>query len=341
VTLLTALLTVCLAAAPLAAQDWVGRSRMAGQVLTEDGDPIEGATVTIWLEEEGRGPEPAETKDSGRFGFLGIKFGVWTVVVEKEGFLISEGQFQVGSASKPLQIRMKTIPEEMLYNQRALEAKKLLEEGNALLGAGDYEGARAKYREGMEGLDVAYHGTILLAVANAYTQEGNAAEAMKTLEQARAVAPDNPEVLLALARCHYDGDEIDQAIARLEELLEVQPDNETALQVISDMLVAEGRVDEAQAYLARLGADAKVDPNAILNVGIDHYNAGEMDEAFSRFDQVVSEYPDMAMGRYYRGLIYLSRGENDLAKADLEAFLTMEPDSPKASEAKEFLSYIE
>ncbi len=49
----------------------------------------------------------------------------------------------------------------------------------------------------------------------------------------------------------------------------------------------------------------------------------------------------MATALYYRGLVYLGRGENDLAAVDLRKFLELEPDSPKAAEAKEFLSYLE
>lgn len=336
-------LATALVVAPLTAQDWVGKARISGTVTDQDNNPIEGAEVRIWTgADQSRGPEPMVTKKNGRWGFLGITTGMWTVQVLKEGKMPSEGQVQISqSINKPIQVRLRDIPEELLYNQRALEAKQLLDEGNALLEAGDFDAARSKYREGMEGLDPEYHATVLLAIATSYSRQSNPAEAMKNLQEARALDPENADVLLALARAHYDDGNVDQAISGLQELLVVQPDNELALQVVSDMLVAEGRVDEAEQYITRLPEGTKLDPNAILNVGIDHYNAGEMDEAFERFDQVVTGYPEMAMALYYRGLVYLGRGDNELAAADLKKFLEMEPDSPRAAEAKEFLSYIE
>ncbi len=334
-------LTALLLSAPLAAQDWVGRNRISGTVTDPDNNPLEGAEVSLFKNEEGHGPKKLITKANGRWSFLGITGGIWTVSVTMEGKMSSQGQVQVGSIMKPIQIRLRDIPEELLYNQRALAAKALLEEGNALLEASDFAGARAKYEQGMVDLAPEYHGDIMLAIANSYLNEQDTDNAMIKLEQAAALAPENPRVLLALARAHYNEGNVDNATERLESLLGVEPDNEVALRVVSDMLVAQGRMDEAQQYISRLPEGVKLDPNALLNVGIDHYNNGALDEAYDLFDQVVSEYPEMAMAFYYRGLVFLGRGSNDDAAADLKRFLELEPESEKAPEAREFLSYLE
>ncbi len=336
-------LATLLITTPLLAQDWVGKARISGSVTDQDNQPLAGAEVKIWIgDDPSRGPKPVITKKNGKWGFLGLTTGLWTVSVTLEGKMPSEGRVQIQqSINKPIQVRLRDIPEELLYNERALAAKKLLDEGNNLLAEGNFDGARAKYREGLEGLEAQYQATVLLAIANSYSQEEKPAEAMEALNQAREADPANAEVLLAIARAHYESGDVEAAIGGLESLLEVQPDNQLALQVVSDMLVAQGRVDEAQAYIERLPEGAKLDPNAILNVGIDHYNAGEMDEALERFNQVVSDYPEMAMALYYRGLVYLGQGNNEPAAADLKKFLELEPNSPRASEAKEFLSYIE
>ena len=326
---------------PLAAQDWVGTFRLSGTVSDEEGNAIEGATVELYLGDPGRGPDPYVTKKNGRWAFLGLKTGVWTVKVEKEGMMPSEGQIQVTSTSPPLRIKLRAIPEEMLYNQRALEAKKQLEEGQAMAQAGDYTGARAKYQEALVNLPPEHHPAVLVAIASAYAEEGDAENRMKSLVEAQTLAPDDASVLLALARAQYDAGEIDTSIATLERVVESEPNNAMVLQVLSDMLVAQGRVDEARQYLDRLPEGTKLDPNALLNVGIDHYNAGEMDAALERFNEVVENYPELPTALYYRGLVHLGRGDNELAASDLKAFLAAEPDSPRADEAKEFLSYLD
>lgn len=327
---------------PLLAQDWVGRNRLAGIIKDEADEPVEGATVKIWLgDDESRGPEPAVTGKNGRWAFLGLKYGLWSVRVTKEGKLPSEGQVQVGSATKPLPITLEDIPEEMLIDERAREAKKQLEEGNALLQAGDPAGARAKYQQALENLEAEFHADILVSIADTYAREDNAAKRMETLEAARAIDPQHPGMLLQMARAHYDSGDVDHAISTLEDLVAVQPGNETALRVLADMLAAQGRVEEAQSYLAQLPEGTKLDPNVLLNVAIDHYNAGDIEKAFTGFDQVVEEYPELPLALYYRGLVFLARGENELAKADLEAFLAQDPESEQAPEAREFLQYLE
>ena len=334
-------ITAVLLCPPLAAQDWVGKNRIAGTITDLDNNPLEGAEVSLFKNEEGHGPKKIITKANGRWSFLGITGGIWTVSVVLEGKMPSQGQVQVGSVMKPIQVRLRDIPEEELYNERALAAKALLEEGNALLEASDYFGARAKYEQGMVDLAPEYHADILLAIANAYSSEQDPENAIIKLQQATELDPTNPRVLLALARAHYDKGSVDQAIAGLEKLLEVEPENEIALRVVSDMMVAQGRLEEAQQYISRLPEGVKLDPNALLNVGIDHYNEGAMEEAFARFDQVVVEYPEMAMAYYYRGLVLLGQGSNAAAATDLKKFLELESDSEKAAEAREFLSYLE
>jgi tetratricopeptide (TPR) repeat protein len=336
------LIIVLVIVTPSAAQDWKGRGRLAGQVVDENDQPIAGATVKIWFgSDESDGPPSVVTKENGRFGFLGIGWGTWTVSVNMDGKMPSQGQVQVTSISKPVPVTLREIPEEMLYAEGALEAQKLLDEGNRLLESGDPGTARAKYQEGMAGLKSEHHADILVAIATTYSHEGDTANALSTLEQALEQSAGNPKVLLELARAHYQVGDIEKAISGLEQLIEIEPDNQTVLRVISDMLVGQGRVDEAEKYIARLPEGTKLDPNALLNVGIDQYNNGEMEKAFEQFDKVVREYPEMAMAYYYRGVVFLGRGSNEEAAADLKRFIELEPESDKAVEAREFLSYLE
>ncbi len=326
---------------PIEAQDWTGRTRISGTVKDEEGNPIEGAKVQIYLGEEGRGPDPVMTKKKGNWAFLGIKEGVWTVVASAEGKLTSQGQVQVGSTMKPVPVVLKDIPAEMLYNQQALEGKKLLEEGNLLLEQGDAAAARGKYQESLDLLEEQYHPEILIAISESYRSEDDFDTAIETLEKARSIDPENTRVLLKLSQTQYEAGNKEAAIADLEKVVEQDSDNATAIQVLTEMLISEGRHEEAEKYMAMLPETTKIDPNAILNVGIDHYNAGNMDKALEQFDRVVDQNPDMAEAYYYRGLVYLGKGENEAAAADLNTFLEMSPSSPKASEARDFLDYLE
>ena len=338
----TAFLAVALlATSPLTAQDWVGKQRISGSITDQDNNPVEGAEVTIWLGKEGRGPKPMVTKKNGKWGFLGLVTGVWTVSVVAEGKMPSQGQVQIGSIMKPIQVRLRDIPPEMLYNEKALEAKKKLEEGNLLLAGGNAAAARAKYQEGMVDLDPEFHPAVLTAIGESYRAEEDWPNAIVSLEKAHEMAPDDTKILLTLSQTQYAAGDKNAAIDELKKVVALEPDNSTALQVLTEMLVAEGRLDEAEEYMAKLPDDVKLDPNALLNVGIDDYNAGRLDEALEQFDKVVAENPEMPEAYYYRGLVHLGRSDNDLARTDLMKFLELDPDNARAAEAEDFLSYLE
>ncbi len=294
---------------PLAAQDWSGRGRAQGIVTDLDGKPLEGATVKLSLPDDpDLGPEALTTDKKGRWSYLGLRNGVWNVYIEYPGLVPSEGVVQVNEfgTARTITIALRPIPPEELAEQAATEAMKRLDEGNTLLAAGNYAEARTAYEAALEDLEPEYRPAILVGIAQTHYKEGAPEKSIETIERA----------------------------------LELDPANVAALKLISNLLIAEGREADAQAYMARLPADEKLDANAYLNVGIDHYNNGDMEAALAQFEKVVAGYPENPEGYYYRGLIFLNLNRNEEAAADLKKNLKLDPGGSHAAEVKEFLKFI-
>jgi Flp pilus assembly protein TadD len=301
-----------LGATGLAAQEWAGRGRVQGTVRTEDGTPIVGARVTLLLGgEEGKGPTPTETGKKGQWSVLGLATGTWSVLVDADGYkgavvevrVISEG---IGTAP-PVAITLNPIPKELAEASQAEGPRAMVERGNALFLEKKYAEARAEYQNALAALtDPASHPPVLQGVARTYYEGGQAAEALQTLEQALAIAPDDQETLKLLVT----------------------------------LLMAEGKVEEAGAYQARIVGEFKLDPNTLLNLGINDFNAGKIPEALSYFERVVAENPALPDAYFYRGLAYLNQGRTTEAKADFQKLLELAPDHPKAAEAREFLAAL-
>ena len=297
----------CLIAGPSGAQPWTGKGRLQGQILDPDGKPFEGAKVSLHPQgEPDQGPEPLTSNKKGRWSYLGLKGGTWIVVIEAEGHLSSEGIVQVtefGSASKPVQTKLTALSPEMLQNA----AIGLVEEGNKLMQAEDFANARAKYEEAMPDL-----------------------------------TPENQLVLQrGIARTYQQEENTDQAIAALEKALELSPGDPESLKLMISILLAAGRKDEAEPFIAQLPETEKLDPSTRLNMGIEKYNGGELDAALEHFNQAVADFPDNPDVYYYRGLTYLGQTKNDLALVDLQKMLEIAPDSPKAAEAQQFIEYLQ
>lgn len=300
------------------AQDWKGRARVTGSVTDMDGNPIPTATVTLQLNgEEGRGPEPIQVNKKGKWSFLGLTGGPWTVIIEAPGYDVSEGVMPVSqaAANKPLLKSLKKAgttvaagadPAAAAAAAAAAEASSKLSEAGSLIDAGDLAGGRAVLAEIVGTLDTTRQAPIYLAIAQTYLQEENVADAIATMQKG----------------------------------LEIDPNHGETLSLISTILINEGRADEAQVYMDRMPEGMKIDPTALLNQGIEKYNAGDIDGALEQFEAVVADYPEYAEGVYYRGLCYLNKGNMEGAKADFTKFLEIAPDHAKAAEAKEFLSYL-
>ena len=343
VRLLLILGLVWFATEPVLADDWRGRGRASGQVRDENDAPIVGATIRIYQGAEDQGPEPVLTNKKGRWVVGGLRGGSWSVVISAEGFKEAEGSYNINEfgINRPLVVNLNAVSEEELIDEAAAQAIRQLDAGNSLLQQGKYQDARAEYASALENLQAEYHPMVLQGIANAHLGEGNAALALETLEKALTMSPDDADLLMTKARAHYDSGDAAASISTLERTVTLAPDNVPAMQLLIDLLVREGRTDEADVYMEKLPEGVKVATDTVLNSGITAYNNGDLDSALKQFNTAVANNPEMADAYYYRGLVHLGKSQNDEATTDLRKFLELAPDDSKASEAEQFLSYLE
>ncbi|HBL26105.1 MAG TPA: hypothetical protein DD490_04635 [Acidobacteria bacterium] len=315
------LATALLAAAlPASAQSWAGRGRLQGEIRDEQGQPVEGAKITLRkgsdrVDPNAEGPQPITSNKNGKWSILGLAQGAWGILIEKEGFMISEGQVKVDEfqVAKPINITLKVIPKEVLQKAEQAsgnaKAKVAIEQANALLGEGKFAEARARYEE-----------------------------ALSVLEADDPVLKSS--ITRTIARTWFEEGKTDQAIDTLKASLAIQPDDVETLQLVSTLLVSAGREVEAEQYMAKLPEGVKVDPNSLLNLGIKLYNEKDLPGALAKFDKVVKDNPELATAYYYRGLTYLALNKTAEAKADFQKLLEVDPNNPNADEVREYINAL-
>jgi tetratricopeptide (TPR) repeat protein len=302
---------------PAAAQSWAGRGRLQGNVTDEAGKPVDGAKVTLRkgterVDPAAPGPDSLVTDKRGKWSILGLGGGTWGILIEKESFMLSEGQVRVNEfgPAQPINVTLKVIPKEIIEQaERESEtgqAKIAIEKGNLLLTEEKYAEARSEYEQALAKLDVQFH----------------------------------PPILRAIANTHFKQEQTDQAVAALQKALEITPDEPGTLQLLVTLLVAAGREAEAQTYIAKLPSGTTLDPNTLLNLGIKAFNEQRFDEAMARFNRVVAENPAMPEAYYYRGLVYLNQSKNAEAKADFQKLIELDPNHSLAAEARDFLKSL-
>ena len=298
-----------LAAQGLHAQAWAGKGRLQGEVRDPEGKPIAGARITLrWGKDPTQGPEPMATAKSGKWSYLGVAGGKWTILIDAAGFKGAEGTAEANEfgPAPAIRVTMQRPSAEELQAVTEKGALGAVQRGNELMEAEKWAEARAEYQKALADLEPASQPPVLRGVARTYFQEGKKAEAIAELEKALAIAPDDPDTL----------------------------------RLIISLLVALGREKEAETYMAKLPSGVGIDPNTLLNIGISRYNAGEYPHAVAEFDRVVADNPDLPDAYYYRGLAYLAIGKNAEAKADFEKLIALDPDGKLAGEAREFLESL-
>ncbi len=306
----TPLLLLLLTAPAVHAQDWTGKGRLQGTVKNKEGEPLAGATVTLHPSDSPeKGPAPFMTDKKGRWSYLGLIGGNWQVIIEAEGYVAADAVVTVNEygANPKVQIDLRPIPKEQKASDLRQQIEGWLAEANRLQADGQPAAARAEYERALAQLPEEHH----------------------------------PPILRSIARTHFDEGHNDQAIAMLEKILAEHPEEVDSLQLIIHLLLAESRNEEAQTYIARLPEDTKLDATATLNMGIKLFNDGDMDGAFEHFDKAIRDFPDRADAYYYRGLVYMNRGETQPASADFHKLLEIAADYPKADEVQQFLEYLD
>jgi len=315
------MILLLVAGVPVWGQSWAGKGRVQGQIKDESGKPVAGATITLrkgngQVDPKADGPKTIATDKNGKWSMLGLAGGDWGVLIEKQGYLASEGQIKVNeyAVAQPINITLKAPSQQQVQQAQAQQkdspaalAKAALENGNNLLAQNKYAEARASYEEGMSKLeDKTLYPSIYRAIADSYYKEGKTDQAIDTLKKSLELAPDDPDTL----------------------------------KLIVTLLASSNREAEAKTYMAKLPQGTQMDPAIGLNVGIKAFNEGKMDAAMKEFNEVIAGNPNLADAYYYRAMVYLNKSQNPQAKADLQKLLELEPDSKFAKDAKEFLKEL-
>lgn len=306
---LIAALVVTMGAQGVFAQAWSGAGRAKGVVKDSDGTPIKGAEVVlVRMEDRDTGPPALVTDKKGAFSMLGLKGGTWWVTANADGFKQWTGVYEIFSHSAPerLVVEMERLPKEVLRAQKQFKAQDQLDKGKELAAKGDIEGARSEYQAAIAELDEQDQPVVLAVLASTYMDEGDMAKAKEILDKSLALDPEH--------------------LASLKALIAIT--------------AAEGQADQAEALLERIPPEEAIHPNTTMNLGMAHYNKGELEQAKGFLDRTVRDYPEVAIAYYFRGLINLSLEPAEAAE-DFKKYIEMAPDSPQAVEAKEYLSYLE
>ncbi len=271
---------------------WRGDAQISGKITDEAGKGLPDVRVAFIYLKTNDGFF-ATTKKNGEFQARDIRPGEWRLQVDAPNFVTVRQPLTIADKNPPLNAQLKRD-----------NSPELLTKADSLFKQGDNAGARAEY---MKVLETHPELTgINRAVAFTYGREKNHAEALKYLDLALAVNPDD-RMLLQLAAS-------------------------SAMQV--------NDIPRAMSYLAKIDEATLDDPSMLADAAVNLINKNRPADAVTVLDRVIARFPNAADPYFYRGFAYQQGHRNAEAKADLEKYLALAPAGPQAAQAKELLDKI-
>ena len=299
-----------------------------GKVVDAQGNPVEGAEISIQSLDKGGKPLVVKTKKDGTYMQVGLSPGQYKMTVTKgdlsasqdnvhigldmgtKDFTLAAGGGRGGGGSKEDAAKAKAKSEA---------ANKSFSDGVAAMNEQKYDDAIAKFME------------VVASIPNCpecYANVGTAQTSLKKYDEAEAaykkaieLKPDMPEAYNGLANLYNAEKKFDQAAEASKKAMELSQ--------------AAGGAGGA-AGAAASGANA----SAVYNQGVILWNAGKIPEAKAQFEQAVKLDPNNPDAHYWLGMSFVNGGDLAKAKPEFETYLKLAPTGQYAATAKAVLGSI-
>jgi tetratricopeptide (TPR) repeat protein len=299
-----ALAVMLAVSSPAAAQ-----SVVRGKVLDAQGQPVEGAVVTIEATEANRKAQ-TKTNRNGEFLQVGLASGRYNVTVTKDNLkAIQPANVSQGT---PVELTIQLTPTSGMTPEQAKEAAAM-----QALAAGAVEAMRA----------------------------GRDDDAIRQFNEIVAKVPTCSDCYYNLGVAYAKKQQFAEAEASFKKTIELVPNSGDAYTGLANVYNATKRFDLAQevsSKAAELSAASGGGGSAesLYNQGVILWNAGKFAEAKVQFESAVKADPNMGMAHYQLGMANLNLGQIPEAKAAFQEYLKVDPNGPKAAEVQGFVKQL-
>lgn len=282
-------------------QVWKGKARLMGYVFDEEGSPVEGVKVKLFLIQHKAGFE-VMTNAEGMWVASWIRNGQWNIDFEKVGYEPYKISVQVTEAGRNPEVNINLKKAEGLLITGELKAA--LNEGNGLFNEGKYEEAISVYEK------------ILVDYPDAYI------------------------ISLNIGNSYFQMEQYEKAEEYYNKVLEKDPENSDAKLLIGNCYANRGDNEKALEWYNKIEFEKIKDPTVLYNIGTNYYNISKFQEALKYYKRAVEVKEDFLDGIYQLGLTHLTLQNFKESLAVFENYLKHDPDSPRASQVRNFIEFL-
>jgi tetratricopeptide (TPR) repeat protein len=299
-----------------AAQANLGRGRINGQVVDENGDPVDGAKVVAAFI-KGTTKLDGVSDKKGRFAIAGFGTGKWRITASKGGYIDSFVEMEIS--------QLRTNP------PITLTLKKLA---------------------GLQGTEADKSGIEFIDRGNNLIQEEKYDEAIAAFNEFRALHPELYQVRLNIAAAHLKKGDTATAEAEFKAVLDkirevhgdLLMDKSTAIRAYSglgELALKKGNLEEGQEFFREALKISPEDEAAAYNVGEIFFSNQQIDEAIEYLELAVKIKEDWPKPYYKLGFVYLNKGEYAKALENFKRFIDLDPQNPEVPNVRNMMAAIE
>ncbi len=278
----------------------MGTGRVSGTVKDPNGDPIDGATITVSSGDSERTLE-ATTDANGRWAILGFRSRAYDFSVSAPGFQPYNYQATMRQAGRNPDMDLVLEPAAM--GGSAGTGGGLLAEAQELHQAGRWEEALVKYDE------------VLAADPTMYQLHLNRGTVLRELDRS------------------------EDAKVAFQAVLDQDPMSAPALISMAEIAVAANDLTTAVEYF-KVAVDSTDDEVIPFNVAAIYFQSGNVDEAIEYFQIAAERKLDWAEPHLEIAKAYLNKGDFASARTHLTMVVEMEPDGASAAMANAMLQAL-
>ncbi|MFB0564741.1 MAG: tetratricopeptide repeat protein [Candidatus Aminicenantaceae bacterium] len=283
-------------------QDWKGKGRVRGAVLTEEGEPIVGCKVILTSPRFTSANIEILTDKKGEWKASMIRGGVWNIDFVAEGYEIKKISTTISEAlrGKPIEARLKRAKESVVIEK----VSGLLQKGNELFNQGKFQ------------------------------------EALEEYKKIKAENPDFYQIHQNIGNCYYELGDTEKAIDHYQIVLESDPQSVEALVSLGNIYLEGGELEKGLSYIKQIKEEDITTPITFYNIGTLFFTKRKTDLAIEYYAKAIAKDPNLSDVYYQIALCYVQKNDKEKAIENFEKYLELDPESPKAPDVKNMIEFL-
>jgi len=298
------------------AQEHMGKGRVNGVVVDEEGQPLEGVLIVVESMKYKTKLQGYSDK-KGNFAVAGMGTGFWRVTASKNGYSSSSVNMNIRQLRRnpPVTFTLKKMTgfQALMSDEESFE---LFDKGNLLIKEEKYDDALVVFEEFLTKYPEIYQ--VHLNIGTCYLKKGEMDKAEKEFKL----------VLDKTLESHGDYKNDPQASLR-------------AFSGLGEIYLRKEDFENAQKYFTQALDISPEDEVAAYNVGEVFFSHRKIDDAIKYFELAIQIKEDWSKPYLKLGYTYLNKGDFNKALEHFNKFVEMDPDNPEVPTVKNIITTIE